>query len=433
MRILHISTRLILGGSQENTVLSCEGQARLGHDVHLAFGPIYGPEGSLLERVEKFRTADGRRITTHVVPHLVREVRPMMDRAAEGELRRLIQNLRPDIVHTHSSKAGILGRIAAWKQLWTLDVGKRPGIVHTIHGPPFMPIEGGALARAKTRLKNWMYTHAERYAAHQCHTIVSVADAMTREFLSRGIGKPEQYVTVRSGMEIGPYVDAAPDQSREQIRASLGLSPEDFVVGTVARLAEHKGHDDLLDALGAEAKRNPRLKLLWIGDGWWRERLIARARAMGLAVREHDQDARGSSSACAEGSYSEATVHITGLVSPERIPGLIRAMDVLAHPSYREGLPRTVPQALLCGVCPVAYDCDGTGEVCRDMETGRLVPTGDKEKLRDAILWLKDYPRERAEMAARGREECRVAFSAETMMAELEKVYARAIELARTK
>ena len=72
MRILHVSTRLILGGSQENTVLSCEGQARRGHDVHLAFGPIYGPEGSLLERVEKFRTSDGRVITTHVVPHLVR-------------------------------------------------------------------------------------------------------------------------------------------------------------------------------------------------------------------------------------------------------------------------------------------------------------------------------------------------------------------------
>ena len=430
MRILHISTRLILGGSQENTVLSCEGQARLGHDVHLAFGPIYGPEGSLLERVEKFRTADGRRITTHVVGHLVREVRPMMDRAAEGELRDLIQNLRPDIVHTHSSKAGILGRIAAWKQLWTLDAGARNGIVHTIHGPPFMPIEGGALARAKTRVKNWMYTRAELYAARRCHLIVSVADAMTREFLSRGIGEPEQYVTVRSGMEIGPYINGAQEQSREQIRSSLGLSPQDFVVGTVARLAEHKGHDDLLDALGTEAKRNPRMKLLWIGDGWWRERLIARARAMGLAVREHDRDARGASSACAEGSYSEARVHITGLVPPERIPGLIRAMDVLAHPSYREGLPRTVPQALLCGVCPVAYDCDGTGEVCRDMETGRLVPTGDKGKLRDAILWLKDHPHERAEMAARGREECRVAFSAETMVAELERVYARAIELA---
>src|SRR6185436_2246530 len=110
MRILHISTRLILGGSQENTVLSCEGQARLGHDVHLAFGPIYGPEGSLLERVQGFRTADGRGITTHVVPHLVREVRPVGDRRALRELYDLICRLGPDVVHTHSSKAGVLGR-----------------------------------------------------------------------------------------------------------------------------------------------------------------------------------------------------------------------------------------------------------------------------------------------------------------------------------
>src|SRR6188508_2204761 len=99
MRILHISTRLILGGSQENTVLSCEGQARLGHEVHLAFGPIYGPEGSLLERAERFRAADGRGITTHVVPHLVREINPWADWRCYGELRGLIRELRPDVVH----------------------------------------------------------------------------------------------------------------------------------------------------------------------------------------------------------------------------------------------------------------------------------------------------------------------------------------------
>ncbi len=419
MRILHISTRLILGGSQENTVLSCEGQARLGHEVHLAFGPIYGPEGSLLERVQQFRTDDGRRITTHEASHLVREVRPVTDHRAMRELETVIRTIRPDIVHTHSSKAGVLGRIAATRaNNWIADTRQYAtgddqdvyaGIVHTIHGPPFMPVEGSVAGRAKVRLKNWMYERAEKHAAKRCHVIVSVADAMTREFLARGIGKPEQYVTVRSGMDVDPFLNAAPGETREEMRRSLGIGPGDFVIGTVARLAEHKGHDDLLDALGDSMKLDARLKLLWVGDGWWRGRLMERVRSLGL----------------------ESQVIATGLVVPERIPGLIRAMDVLAHPSYREGLPRTVPQALLCGVCPVAYDCDGTGEVCREMETGRLVPTGDKGKLRDAILWLKDHPRERAEMANRGREECHVAFSAETMVAELERVYARAIEMTR--
>src|SRR5689334_14444605 len=149
MRILHISTRLILGGSQENTVLSCEGQARLGHEVHLAFGPIYGPEGSLLDRITAFNTrcasgeettSDGaacRPIRIHTIPHLVREIRPRADWRCYYELRALIRELHPDIVHTHSSKAGILGRAAAWNECHQRSDRKGAlslGIVHTIHG-----------------------------------------------------------------------------------------------------------------------------------------------------------------------------------------------------------------------------------------------------------------------------------------------------------
>lgn len=423
MRILHISTRLILGGSQENTVLSCEGQARMGHEVHLAFGPIYGPEGSLLTRVEAFnarcereeeRTHAGepcRPIVTHVVPSLLREVKLRQDVRAIGEMRTLIRTIRPDVVHTHSSKAGVLGRIAAWKE------GGREGrirVVHTIHGPPFMPVEGGLVQRCKLWLMNLVYGSAERDAAQYCHVIVSVADAMTRQFLARGIGTPEQYVTVHSGMETGPYLTAAPGEDRASVRARLGLREGDFVIGTVARLAQHKGHDDLLDALAADLKAHPNWKLLWVGDGWWRGRLVEKAKALGLGVWEADTHPAAASS---------AQLIITGLVPPDRIPGLMRAMDVLAHPSYREGLPRTVPQALLAGVCPIAYDCDGTPEVVRDRETGLLVPTGDVARLREAVRWAFDHPRERAEMAARGCAECAEQFSTERMVEALEKVY----------
>ncbi|MFM9995488.1 MAG: glycosyltransferase [Phycisphaerales bacterium] len=469
MRILHISTRLILGGSQENTVLSCEGQARLGHEVHLAFGPIHGPEGSLLERVQRFGRdeeterrrdgATGSGITTHVIPHLIREINPVADARARRELKRLIVTLKPDIVHTHSSKAGIIGRAAAWSVSqrlartvevhYEVETGESQtfhqdlGVVHTIHGPPFMPIEGGVLKRMKVRSLNLAYTLAERHAAKRCHTIVSVADAMTSRFLARGIGRPDQYVTVRSGMETEPYLNAAPGESRDEMRARLGLAPGDFVVGTVARLAQHKGHDDLLDTLAADLKANPHWKLLWVGDGWWRDRLVARACATGLNVAElHEQVSRwgGEQVTPMPGTApspphlltsSPAQLLLTGLVPPQRIPGLIRAMDVLAHPSYREGLPRTVPQALLTGVCPVAYDVDGTGEVCRDGETGRLVRPGDRAGLREAIRWLHDHPAERAAMAARGRAECRERFSASAMVDALELVYARALRAAR--
>lgn len=407
MKILHISTRLILGGSQENTVLSCEGQARLGHGVHLAFGPIYGPEGSLLERVEGFnrrcergeeKTRAGspcHGIRTHVVSHLVRPVHPWADWRGYHELRRLIEGVKPEVVHTHSSKAGIIGRAAAWA------ARARPAVVHTVHGPPFH--------KYQSRVLHGLYVASERYAAKRCHVIVSVADAMTKQYLAEGIGRDEQYVTVHSGMETEIFLNAAPGQTREEMRASLGIAPEDFVIGTVARLAELKGHDDLLDALGEDLKKRPGWKLLWVGDGWWRERLLSRVRSMGL----------------------EKQVITTGLVVAERVPGMIRAMDVLAHPSYREGLPRTVPQALLCGVPPVAYDVDGTGEICRDMETGRLVKPGDRAGLRGAVLWMYDHPDERRAMAERGREQASERFSAERMVERLEEVYRRALGEAR--
>lgn len=442
MRILHISTRLILGGSQENVVLSCEEQSRRGHEVHLAFGPIYGPEGSILERVERFRTPDGRQIETHVVPHLVRQLNPIFDWNARHELRTLIERLAPDVVHTHSSKAGILGRLAAWDVRDSTSptrergagsknprsrVGLVPAIVHTIHGPPFMPEEGNAIRRAKVRLLNRAYDIAERRAAARCDRIISVADAMTREFLARGIGTPEQFLTVRSGIEQEAFLTPLPGESRTEVRTALGLGASDFVVGTVARLAEHKGHDDLLSALAPDLREQKHWKLLWVGDGWWRERLITRARALGLGVRELDRAPIAESPGERAANREEAQVILTGLVPPERVPGLIRAMDVLAHPSAREGLPRTVPQALLCGVCPVAYDVNGTGEACIEMKTGRLVPAGGIDGLRNAIEWCEAHPQERLALAQAGRDVCVKEFSVKAMVDGLEQAY----ELAR--
>ena len=427
MRILHVSTRLILGGSQENTVLSCEEQSRRGHDVHLAYGPILGPEGSMLARVQAFRTAAGGTIATHEVPHMLREIAPLADIKARLELRDLIIRLAPDIVHTHSSKAGILGRLAAWDA--SRDLARNPAtrkpvaIVHTIHGPPFMPIEGGPARRLKIRALNHAYTLAERKAARHCDAIVSVADAMTQQFLARDIGSPDLFTTVRSGMEVGAYLTPPPGESRDEIRRTLNLAPDAFVIGTVARLAQHKGHDDLLDAVASLLEANPTWRLLWVGDGWWRQRLLDHARSRGLTVAELDKP---------EASRPpNANLILTGLVPPERIPGLIRAMDVLAHPSYREGLPRTVPQALLAGVCPVAYDVDGTREVCQHERTGLLVRAGDVAGLRAALERLYAHPDERRQWANTGREWCATAFSVNAMVDGLDAVYARAIAHAR--
>lgn len=399
LRILHISTRLIQGGSQENTVLSCEGQAALGHEVHLAYGPIYGPEGSYFDRANDYRGPGGEQIGMHEVPHMVRQIAPIKDWRATRELGSLIEELRPDIVHTHSSKAGVIGRAAAWKVLGRSS-DHRPAVVHTIHGPPFH--------RYLPKWKNSIYIASEKYAAKRCHLIVSVADAMTNQFRAAGIGRDEQFVTVRSGMETEHFLEPVESETRSAMRAELGFSDDDFVIGTVARLAEHKGHDDILDALGIELTNNPNWKLLWVGDGWWSERLLGRVAEMGLA----DQ------------------VITTGLVPQHRVGAMMRAMDVLLHPSYREGLPRTVPQALLCGVPVCATDTDGTPEACIDPDvdpdhaTGRIFMVGDTKGLRDAVVWMHEHPDERQAMAKRGQAMCAEMFSTQAMVQGLEGVYA---------
>ena len=235
-----------MGGSQENTILSCEGQVDAGHDVSLVYGPIFGPEGSLRERAQK---CGG--IELIETPNLVRQIAPIRDVRCYSDLKHLIKAWKPDVVHTHSSKAGILGRAAAWK----LGV---PCIVHTIHGLPFHPFE-----RA---WKNAIYIASERWAAKRCHKIACVADAMRDQALAKGIGDKEQFVTVYSGMEVEKFI--SPEKSRKVVRQELDIGDDDFVVGTVSRLAEHKGHDDILDSLGGVLLHNPTMKLLWVGDGW---------------------------------------------------------------------------------------------------------------------------------------------------------------------
>ena len=380
MRIMHISTRLILGGSQENTLLSCEGQADHGNTVSLVFGPIYGPEGSMLERANSHGG-----IETIQTPNLVREMSPLKDFRCYRDLKKIIADWKPEVVHTHSSKAGIIGRTAAWK----LNI---PCVVHTIHGLAFHPYQA--------KWRNAIYIAAERYAAKRCHKIICVADAMRDQALAQQIGISNQYITVHSGMETQQFTN--PARSRKQVREELGFSDDDFVLGTIARLAELKGHDDLLDALSLTMRERPNLKLLWIGDGWWRDRLMKRVSNFAL----------------------EDNVVPTGLVQPHKIGEYIQAMDALVHPSYREGLPRAVPQALLSSVPVIAYDVDGAKEVCIDGETGRLVKAGDLAALRNAVIWMMDHPNEKTQMGINGCKMCLQMFASHKMVDKLEEIYA---------
>ncbi len=380
MRVTHIITRLILGGAQENTVATVLGLGdRPDLDVGLISGPARGPEGSLEDLF-----VDRPGVLT-ISPHLIRSVHPWHDLLALRDLTRLLRKRAPDLVHTHSGKAGILGRLAARR-------AGVPIIVHTIHGPSFGSFQGP--------LANFAFTAAERCAARWTTHFVSVSDAMTRQYLASGVGRREQFTRIFSGFRLEPFLEARNDPA---VRARLGLEPEDFVIGKIARLTELKGHDDLFAIAPALVKRSPNVRFLLVGDGRWRRRFESMALASGLRER----------------------FVFTGLVPPEQIPQLVGVMDVLIHLSYREGLARALPQALAAARPIVSYDCDGAEEVCLQEETGFLVPPHNLEALADRIVQLANDAALRERLGRRGQDFAKQWFPVERMVDSLDALYRR--------
>ncbi|MCS7090604.1 MAG: glycosyltransferase family 4 protein [Verrucomicrobiota bacterium] len=380
MRVVHVITRLIVGGAQENTLASVVGlQERHGWEVRLISGPTYGPEGSLED------VAAAVPGLLEVESHLIRPVHPWHDLLAWIRLVHRFRELRPDLVHTHSGKAGFLGRLAAHR-------AGVPVIVHTIHGPSFGAFQGF--------LANAAFRWAERQAGRVTTHFVAVADAMTRQYLQAGIGRPEQYTRIYSGFDLKPFLQAQNDPAW---RARIGLSREELVVGKIARLFKLKGHDDLLAVTPSLVRRCPRLRVVFVGDGAWRRRLERRAQALGVANH----------------------VRFAGLVPPAEIPRWIGIMDVVVHLSRREGLPRALPQALAAGKPVVAYDCDGAPEVCRPGETGFLVTPGDRAGLEESLLRLLTDPNLRAQLGTRGRAWVRQHFDVRIMVDQLHELYLR--------
>lgn len=378
MKIVHIITRLIVGGAQENTLLSCEGQHDAGHDVTLITGPALGPEGSLMERA----TTYGYKVET--IDAMRRSILPVKDYDTYKWLIAKLIELKPDVVHTHSSKAGIIGRWAAHK-------AGVPRIVHTIHGLSF--------TSSKRAIVNNFYKLLERKAAPITYQIVSVADAMTRVSLENGIGTPEQYVTVHSGMDLEPFLN--PPVARETVRAELGLKEDEVAVGTIARLFYLKGHDDLLDLAPTLCARFPKLKFVWIGDGLLKDQFQQRIALMKLADR----------------------FLFTGLVPPTRIPELVNALDIVAHPSRREGLARAIPQGQLARCPVVCYDVDGNAEGLIPGESGYAIKAFDVPAFGEALALLLADESKRKAMGERGRAFAREVFDTRVMVRTLIDVY----------
>ncbi|MCC6231343.1 MAG: glycosyltransferase family 4 protein [Verrucomicrobiales bacterium] len=380
MRVIHVITRLILGGAQENTLATVTGlRSRHDLDVTMISGPTEGSEGSL----EAQAKAVPGMLT--VIPSLVRPVQPWMDLSSVVSLFRRFRAARPHVVHTHSGKAGIVGRVAAW-------AAGVPVVVHGIHGPSFGAFQGATA--------NAVFLTAERLAGRMTSHFVVVAQAMARQYLAAGIGHPDQYTRVFSGFDLAPYL--AVDRS-EALRRQLGWGAEHFVVGKIARLFELKGHEDLIAAAPSMVRDNPNVRFLLVGDGPWRVALEEEVRNRGLSSH----------------------VHFAGLVPPASVPEYLGVMDLLVHLSRREGLARALPQALAAGRPVLAYDCDGANEVCLNGRTGFLIPVGNIHALRDRVRLLAKDPRLRREFGERGREMVRELFPVDRMVDDQYELYRR--------
>jgi glycosyltransferase involved in cell wall biosynthesis len=384
MVIVHIITRLILGGAQENTLITCKLLSQRGHDVTLITGPALGPEGEL------FKQTKNQKYKTIVVDKLRRPICPLYDTISYLQIKEYLKHIKPDIVHTHSAKAGILGRFAAHSI-------RNTKIVHTIHGLAFHPYQSNLL--------NKFYITIEKSAAKRTDFFISVADAMTAQAIAAGIGYPEQFTTVYSAIEEDDFLLPIPDQRKKAFRQKYQIAEDAVVLITIARLFMLKGHDYIIESAKTLSKKYKNAVWLFVGDGNLSEYYKNQVHRLGLSDR----------------------IKFTGLLSPKEIPLAIASSDILVHCSLREGLARTLPQAMLCAKPAVSFDVDGAREVVNE-NTGRLIEPKNVEQLINACAELIKSAELRNKLGKIGRESVKEKFAPKTMVDTIEKLYKKLLE-----
>jgi len=385
LKVVHIITRLILGGAQENTLITCKLLAQRGHDVTLITGPAIGPEGEL------FNQTKGQNYKVIVLDRLRRAINPFNDIISYFQIKKLLRQLQPDIVHTHSAKTGILGRFAGCtlKGKWAETL---PALVHTIHGLAFHQYQSQWLNR--------FYIAIEKSAAKRTDFFISVADAMTAQAAVVGIGRPEQFITAYSAIEEDDFLEPISEERKRDFRRKYEIDEDSIVLITIARLFMLKGHEYIIESAKQLSKRFEKCIWLFVGDGNLSDHFKQQVCQLGLAEK----------------------VKFTGLLPPSQIPLAIQSSDILVHCSLREGLARTLPQAMLCGRPAVSFDVDGAREVVNE-NTGRLIEPKNVEQLIKACAELIEDEDLRKKLGENGRELVKEKFAPETMVDTIEAVY----------
>lgn len=379
LKIAHIITRMIRGGADENTMLSCNAFAERGHDVTLLCGGEV--EAEMLARANP-------RVTTIRVPSLVRPINPVADAAALIALRQRLQALRPDIIHTHTSKAGILGRAASIRM-------RSSAVIHGIHILPFVNV--GTAQRL-------IYLGLERALARATDQFVSVSAGMRDIAVAHGLGGADRHHVVASGMDIAAFQKLA---AGSRAFAS-GNDNRAFTVLYLANYEARKQHARLIDEIAAQAARFSDTIFLLAGQGREQAALQDLVQRRGLAQR----------------------VRVLGFV--EATSELIASADLCLYCSEREGLPRAVVQYCATGRPVVAFHLPGIEAVIRHGHNGYLCPQGDFIDLFARIRSLLDDPEARERMAANAAAVDLSEWGAERMYLRLNEIYRSALRAKRS-
>lgn len=383
LKVVHVITHLALGGATETVLTTCRLADSSRFDMSVLSGATARDEATL----EAAAHREG--VVLHQLPSLTRAIRPPADWRAYRDLVAWLRRARPDIVHTHGSKAGFLARLAA-------RAAGVPVVVHTVHG-------WGHHARQRPLVRR-AYVALERHAARKTDCLIAVAAANRDAGLADGIGTPSQYEIIHSCIDIAAFRDV--DVDVPALRAALGIPLGAAVVGTIGRLAPQKAPQDFVRMAALVHAARPDAHFVWVGGG-----------PLEPAMRGW----------IAQAGLSDV-VHLLGY--RDDVPQLLRALDVFALTSLWEGLPRVFAQAMCAALPIVATSVDGAPEAITHGENGFLVAPQDMETMAAHILTLLDNPALRAAMGRHGQARAAFQFDERRMVQQIEALYLR---LARDK
>ena len=380
IKILRVIARLNMGGPALHVAYLTEGLRKRGYDTTLVAGSLARGEDSMAF------VADARGVEVVRIDELGREISPLRDLMATIRLARLIRKERPQILHTHTAKAGTVGRVAAR----LAGSRKPPIVVHTFHGH----VLRGYFGPVRTLL----FRLLERWLASGTTALIAVSPQVRDDLVSLGVAPRERFVVIRLGIELDERV-APEENGRGESRRYLGIPGDRFAVGWIGRMTAVKRTDDVLIAFKRLRDSGVDAVLCMVGDGPDRIPLEQRAHELGVA---------------------RDTVF---LGYQEDVAPFYAAFDVLVLPSGNEGTPVTVIEALAAERPVVATRVGGVPDVVRDGEDGFLVEAGATDDLADRLGRLARDPALRARMGKKGRERVLPRYAVERLVDEVDEVY----------